>query len=81
MRCIFRVEITKLRRFQPIEKFLLKTQNVAAFKVSQRETATQNLGNKTLIFTLEVYGVIFLLLELYGTITRMKTENPVSTLL
>ena len=59
----------------------MKTENVAAFKVSQRKTATQNLGNKTLIFTLEVYGVIFLSLELYGTITMMKTENPVTTLL
>jgi len=38
--CIFRVEIAKGCSFQPIEKFLLKTQNAAAFKVSQRKTAT-----------------------------------------
>ena len=81
LRCVFRVEIAKRCRFHLIEKFLLKTQNVAAFKVSQRKTATENLGNKTLIFTIDVSGVIFLSLELYGTIRTTKTVNPVTTLL
>ncbi len=51
--CVFRVEIAKRCRFQLIEKFLLKTQNVAAFKVSQGKTATQNLGQNEIYFLME----------------------------
>jgi len=49
MRCVFRVEIAKRRRFQPIEKFLLKTQNAAAFKLAN-VTDTKNLGENETIF-------------------------------
>jgi len=52
--CIFRVEITKCCSFQPIEKFLLKTQNAAAFKLAN-VTATQNLGQNEVFQTFDVH--------------------------
>jgi len=57
--CVFRVEITKHCSFQLIEKFLLKTQNAAAFNVNQRNKSYSEPWHRQKMFTLEVYGIIF----------------------
>ncbi len=64
LRCVFRVEIAKRHRFQPIEKFLLKTQNAAAFNVNQHNKSYSEPWHRQKMFTLEVYGIIFLSVEL-----------------
>ncbi len=70
---VFRVEIAKRCSFQPIEKFLLKTQNTAAFKLAN-VTATQNLGQNEIFQNFDVYfrslWYIFLLVELCGAFLR-----------
>ncbi len=66
LNCVFRVEITKRCSFQLIEKFLLKTQNAAAFNVNQRNKSHSEPWHRQKMFTLEVYGIIFLSVELCG---------------
>jgi len=55
LHCVLRVEIAIRCSFQLIEKFLLKAQNAAAFKLAN-VTATQNFGS---FLSVELCGAFF----------------------